>query len=336
MKRFLIYLILSVLVMSIIEVAPAQAGLSGKKDLSQNSEVQYVQKSEKEIKNILLKQVELSNKQDWETMQSYYAPDYRNSDAFDKNTTFAIIRENYTIYDDLKISLKINSIDVKGKFAVADVNEFATKDNLKRDDIEYKGKLNAKARTVYYFENINGKWLITSEYSVYENNIITFGETDYSGVVLEIPMSVPAGEQYTATLKIDNLPNTAVVMGSITKSDAIYPIPVEDDSDDSYRIFEDTKLERILYANKDNINEYVSGTLGITRSKPLPNGDFKLYLSGLALVMGKVNVIPQNNRYTPYQTNETETSEKFLKTNIEPDDILPDDNYVKERESVDD
>lgn len=336
MKKNLSCLILSVLSIVLITLQPAEAGFLHKTAVPKSNDAQYIQKSEKEIKDILNKQVELSNKKDWETMQKYYAPDYRNSDSFDKSTTFAIIKENYEIYEDLKVSLKINNIDVKGGFAVADVLEQASKDNLQRDDIEYKGKLNAEARTLYYFENINGKWLITAEYSIYESNIITFGEAEFAGVKLEVPMFVPAGKQYNAVLKINNLPNTAVIMGSITKSDAVYPIVEEDDSIDSYRIFEDTVLERILVANNDNINEYVSGTLGITRSKPLPNGDFKLYLSGLALVMNKVNVIPQNNKYTPYKNTENKTGNINLKSGIEPEDILPNDNFVKESESADD
>lgn len=296
-------------------------------------------KAEKEIRNVLNKQVELSDKRDLAGLRAFYSTDYRNSDAFDRDTTFALVKENFEIYPDLKISLKINNIDVQGKYAVANVTEYASKDDLKRDDIDYKGKLRAEAKTLYYLENINGKWLITSEHSLYEKNMITFGEAEYAGIELEIPMSVPAGKEYDAVLKINNLPQTAVVMGSITKSDAVYPIPEEDDTNDPYRIFEDTALERILIANRDNINEYVSGTIGITRSKPLPNGDYKLYLSGLAFVMGKVNVIPENTKYTPAKIVD-EISEQQVENSenasVDPEDILPNDDYIKESESVDD
>ena len=152
-------------------------------------------------------------------------------------------------------------------------------------------------------------------------------------------MVVPAGEQYSAELKINNLPGTAVVMGSITNSLATYPIPEEDDSNDPYRIFEDTSLERIFFANRDNINEYVAGTFGITRSKPVPNGDIKLYMSGLAFIMTKVNVIPENTKYIP-EKNIVEVVQRQLEDieqcSIEPDDILPNDEFVKESAGVDD
>ena len=300
---------------------------------------QYTQRAEKDIRNLLLKQVELSNKNNIKELENFYAEDYRNSDAFDKHTTFALIKDNYKIYPDLKVSAKINSVEVNGKYAVADVYEFASKNNIKRDDIEYKGKLKAEGRTLYYLENRNGKWLITSEQSIYEKNSVIFGEAEYADVKLITPMIVPAGEQYSAELKINNLPGTAVVMGSITNSLATYPIPEEDDSNDPYRIFEDTSLERIFFANKDNINEYVAGTLGITRSKPVPNGDVKLYMSGLAFVMTKISVIPENKNYIPEQ-NIVEVVNKQLEDviqdSIEPDDILPNDNFVKESAGAND
>ncbi|MBO7672241.1 hypothetical protein J6S88_02405 [bacterium] len=332
-KKFLFY-ILSVFILAAISLPEAQAAKN-----STESYKQYKARAEKEIRNILIKQVELSDKKDLEKLQSYYSDDYRNSDAFDKNTTFALVRDNFEIYPDLKISLKINNVDVNGKYAVADVLEYAKKNGLERDDIDYKGKLRAEARTLYFLENINGKWLITAEQSIYENNSVTFGEAEYADVKLITPIIVPAGSQYNAELKINNLPQSALVMGSISKSDAVYPIPQEEDDPDSYRVFEETSLERLFTANKDNIDEYISGTLGITRSKPLPNGDFKLYMSGVAFVMAKVNVIPENTKYIPEKNIVTVVNKQIKKeekSQIEPDDILPNDDFVKESEKIDD
>ena len=333
MKKIL-YLILSVFILSALALPEAQAGKN-----STESYKQYQARAEKDIKNLLIKQVELSEKKDFETLQSFYSDDYRNSDAFDKNTTFTLVRENYETYPGLKISIKVNSVDINGKYAVADVLEYAKKNGLERDDIEYKGKLRAEARTLYYLENINGKWLITAEKSIYEHNLVTFGETEYADIQLIAPLIVPAGNEYNTELKISNLPNSALVMGSISKSEAVYPIPQEEEDIDSYRVFEDTALERIFTANKDNIDEYISATLGITRSKPLPNGDFKLYMSGIAFVMTKVNIIPENTKYIPEKefitrvNKQVKTEENFQ---IEPDDILPNDNFIKESEKIDD
>lgn len=332
--RKIFYFILSVLIISALTLPEAQAGKN-----STESYKQYKARAEKDIRNILIKQVELSDKKDFEKLQTFYSEDYRNSDAFDKNTTFALVRDNFEIYPDLKISVKINNVDINGKYAVADVLEYAQKNGLERDDIESKGKLRAEARTLYYLENINGKWLITAEQSIYENNIVTFGEAEHADLKLIAPMIVPAGSQYNAEMKINNLPKSALVMGSISKSEAVYPVPQEEDNPDDYRVFEETSLERIFTANKDNIDEYISGTLGITRSKPLPNGDFKLYISGVAFIMTKVNVIPENTKYIPEKNIVTVVNKQIGKdenTQIEPDDILPNDDFVKESEKTDD
>ena len=335
MKKVIYFILLSALSLSVVFAVNTEAQARS----CTESYKQYTQRAEKDIKNLLMKQVELSNKNDIKALENFYAEDYRNSDAFDKTTTFALIKDNYKIYPDLKVSLKINNIEVNGKYAVADVYEYASKNNIKRDDIDYKGKLKAEGRTLYYLENRNGKWLITSEQSIYEKNSVTFGEADYADVKLITPMIVSAGEQYSAELKINNLPGTAVVMGSITTTPATYPIPEEDDTNDPYRVFEDTSLERIFFANRDNINEYVAGTLGITRSKPVPNGDIKLYMSGLAFLMTKVNVIPENTKYIP-EKNIVEVVQRQLEDieqdSIEPDDILPNDEFVKESAGVND
>ena len=329
MKKVIYFILLSALSLSVVFVSDIEAQARNCTETYK----QYTQRAEKDIRNLLMKQADLSNKNKIKELEDFYAEDYRNSDAFDKNTTFALIKDNYKMYPDLKVSLKVNNVEVNGKYAVADVYEFASKNNIQRDDIDYKGKLRAEGRTLYYLENRNGKWVITSEQSIYEKNSVTFGEADYADVKLVAPMIVPAGEQYSAELKINNLPGTAVVMGSITTTQATYPVPEGDDSNDPYRVFEDTSLERIFFANKDNIHEYVAGTLGITRSKPVPNGDIKLYMSGLAFLMTKVTVIPMNTKYIP-EKNIVEVVnrqlEDVIQDSIEPDDILPNDDFIKE------
>lgn len=277
-----------------LSVQAVHAGMVS--DWKENAEIRKeARATEKAIKNCFELQTLYSNSHDYEKLKDFYAETYRNSDAFDKNTTFKIIKENYELYPDLKMTTKINKLDVNGKYATVDVYEYAEAKNLKREEIELTGNLEAFAHTIYFLEKFNDKWLITAEHAIEENNSIIFGEAQYLDLKLTAPFVIPAGESYSSTLVMNNLPRQALVMGSITQSPAIFPLKEEDD--DSYRVFEDLGLERIFIANKKNINEYNIASIAITRGQPRPTGGVKLYMSGLAFLMTRVNVIPENTQY---------------------------------------
>lgn len=279
MKKFLLVLIIGLA----LSVQAASAGMF--------SSLKEVKTTEKEIKSLFAQQTKYSNAHDYERLKDFYADKYRNSDAFDKNMTFKIIKENYELYPDLKMATKINMLDVTGNFATVDVYEYAQAKNIQREDLELKGNLEAFAHTVYYLEKIDGKWLITAEQAIEENNSIIFGEAQYLDLKLTAPMIIGAGESYSSTLEINNLPRNALLMGSIMQSPAVFPLQQDDEV---FRVLEDLELERIFIANKKNINEYNIATIGITRGHPIPDGGVKLYMSGLAFMMTRVNVIPEN------------------------------------------
>lgn len=286
MKKVLFLLIIGLA----LSVQGAQANFVS--DWKENAAVRKELKStEKEIKSLFALQTKYSNAHDYEKLKDFYAEKYRNSDAFDKNMTFKIIKENYELYPDLKMATKINMLDVNGNFATVDVYEYASAKDIQRDDLELKGNLEAFAHTVYYLEKIDGKWLITAEQAIEENNSIIFGEAQYLDLKLTAPMIIGAGESYSSTLEVNNLPRQALLMGAITQSPAIFPLKEEEEA---FRVLEDLTLERIFIANKKNINEYNIASIGITRGQPIPNGGVKLYMSGLAFMMTRVNVIPEN------------------------------------------
>ncbi len=289
-KKFLLILIIGLA----LSIQTAHAGMVSewKENTAAKKELKL---TEKAIKNSFAQQTLYSNNHEYEKLKDFYSENYRNSDAFDKNTTFQIIKENYELYPDLKMTTKINNININGKYATIDVYEYAQASNLKREDVELTGDLEAFAHTIYYMENFNGKWLITAEQALEENNSIIFGEAKYLDFKLSAPLIIPAGESYTSKVEINNLPRQALLMGSITQSPAIFPLKEEDD--DAFRVLEDVELERIFIANKKNINEYNIASIAITRGQPRPNGGVKLYMSGLAFLMTRVNVIPENTHY---------------------------------------
>lgn len=302
MKKLLLILALGIIFNGMFADCANAGVISAWKE---NSAIRKELKSaEKEIKNCFELQTRYSNAHDYEKLKEFYADKYRNADSFDKNTTFSIIKENYELYPNLKMAMKINSIDINGNFATVNVYEYAEAHGIQREDLELKGDLEAFAHTIYYFEKIDGKWLITAEQALEESNSILFGEAKYFDIKLTAPMIIPAGESYSSTLAVNNLPSQALLMGSITQSLATFPL--KEDEQEAFRVLEDLELERILTANKDNVNEYNIATIGITRSQPMPSGGVKLYMSGLGFLMTRVNVIPKNTVYTPVVEDEKE------------------------------
>ncbi len=303
MKKFLSLIAIGFIVAG-VSAPSAQAGFIA--DWKASSAIKKeLKNTEKEIKSCFELQTKYSNAHEYEKLKDFYAEKYRNSDAFDKNTTFAIIKENYNLYPDLKMATSVNMLNVNGNYASVDVYEYAEAHDIKREELQHSGNLEAFAHTIYYLEKIGGKWLIIAEQAIEESNAIVFGEAQYLNINLSAPMIVPAGESYTSTLEINNLPRKALLLGSISQSDATFPL-VEEDDTDSLRVLEDTKLERVFTANKNNVNEYNIASIGITRGQPIPNGSVKLYLSGLAFMMTRVNVIPENALYTRTTDNEVE------------------------------
>lgn len=54
-------------------------------------------------------------------------------------------------------------------------------------------------------------------------------------------------------------------------------------------------LKEFLLQTKKNINEYATASIGIAKSEPYDENHSKVYMSGIAFLMSRVNVIPQNN-----------------------------------------
>ena len=272
----------------------AHAGIISewKANKSAEKELKLTQKA---IENLFALQTLYTNTQKHDKLKQFYSEKYRNSDAFDKNTTFSIIKENYELYPNLVVTLDINNINISENYATVDVFEYAEAKDIKRDDVDLTGKLEAFAHTIYYLEKTDDNWLIIAEHALEENNSVVFGEAQYLDLKLTAPMIIGAGDEYTSKLEINNLPRKALVMGSITQTPATFPL--DDEEQENFRVIEDLSLERIFVANNQNTNEYNIASIGITRGQPIPNGNVKLYLSGLAFVMTRVNVIPENTLY---------------------------------------
>ena len=118
-----------------------------------------------------------------------------------------------------------------------------------------------------------------------------YGDAKFMNIEIQAPTQVLSGETYTATVKVDADEDTFVV-GSIDHDMVTYP-PSTPKS--ALRVLPKTQvLERYLKANTSNANEYTVASLAISRAKNSGRSGMKIYMSGLACVMRRINVIPNN------------------------------------------
>ena len=83
-----------------------------------------------------------------------------------------------------------------------------------------------------------------------------------------------------------------MVIASINKENIVYP---QTKSDDAFRKMpDDNILERVFLSNKNNVNEYAVASVGITRAENYSDNQIRVYMGGLAFIMTRINVVPEN------------------------------------------
>ena len=290
MKKILsILLIASIFAMS----APAtQAAIIS--DRSYRASVRKEQKNDiKQIKALFKKHVLLANKHDIDGLNFLYSDNYVNNDGFDKKTYFKSIEATWESCKDLTYTTEILSIEINGDHANVYVNETASGTLVEKiEDFSIAGEIHSKAKGIYHLDSINGNWYISGETALSDESSLVYGDARYMNIEIQAPAQVNSGENYTASLKVEADSNI-LITASITSDPVVFPTKTPQND---LRLLPETQiLERIIKANTDNINEYVIASMAISRVKPVDIENYKIYMSGLACVMKRVNVVPKNN-----------------------------------------
>lgn len=284
-------LIISALLFGINADMPCQAGiLSQHKARVQQNKV--YKSTYNDIKNVIEKQSVYTNKYDSKGLATLYAKDFINSDGFTKDVYFKLIDETWETYPDITYTTDIKNIEFTDNYATVFVNETAvatSKDEV--GEYEVVGELNSTSKCVYFLEKQGQKWVISSEKVVEETSSLKFGDARYINIELSAPKQIGSNKEYTATLKVD-APPSSVVIASINKENIVYP---QTKTEDAFRKVPDNNmLERVFKSNSDNVNEYAVASVGITRAENVGNDKIRVYMGGLAFVMTRINVIPEN------------------------------------------
>ena len=291
MKKKLSVLLITALLFSIASTLPSQAGIftAQKARIEQNR----INKSTyNDIKKVIDQQSIYTNKYDLKGLATLYANDFVNSDGFNKDVYFKLIEETWKTYPDITYNTEIKNIEFSDNYATVFTNETAiatSKDNI--GDLIAIGELYSTSQCVYYLEKQGTKWVINSEKIIEETSTLKYGDARYINIELNAPKQIGANKDYTTTLKVD-APKDSVVIASINKENIIYP---QTKSDDAYRKMpDDNILERVFLSNKDNVNEYAVASIGITRAENYSDKEIRVYMGGLAFIMTRINVIPEN------------------------------------------
>lgn len=291
MKKKLSVLLITALLFSITSTLPGQANIltTQKARIEQN---RINRATYNDIKKVIDQQSVYTNKYDLKGLATLYANNFVNSDGFNKDVYFKLIEETWKTYPDITYKTEIKNIEFSDNYATVFTNEVAIATSQEEiGDLTAIGELYSTSQCVYYLEKQGAKWLINSEKIIEETSTLKYGEARYINIELNAPKQIGANKDYTTTLKVD-APKDSVVIASINKENIVYP---QTKSDDAFRKMpDDNILERVFLSNKDNVNEYAVASIGITRAENYTDNQIRVYMGGLAFIMTRINVIPEN------------------------------------------
>lgn len=291
MKKKLSVLLITALLFSIASTLPGQANIltTQKARIEQN---RINRATYNDIKKVIDQQSVYTNKYDLKGLATLYAKDFVNSDGFNKDVYFKLIDETWKTYPDITYKTEIKNIEFSDNYATVFTYETAVATSQEEiGDLTAIGELYSTSQCVYYLEKQGAKWLINSEKIIEETSTLKYGDARYINIELNAPKQIGANKDYTTTLKVD-APKDSIVIASINKENIVYP---QTKSDDAFRKMpDDNILERVFLSNKDNVNEYAVASIGITRAENYTDNQIRVYMGGLAFIMTRINVIPEN------------------------------------------
>ena len=309
MKKFILTLLMTFIIAPVCFASDNYIAYADSK--SAKNAKQQTQIMEKEVRNLFKRLASYTNNFDEENLKKAYSDNYLNSDGFDKTMYFDLVNKTWKLYPDIKYTMNIDRINIVGNTAIVTVNENATATTTEKvDETEIKGYLKSYSDSVYYLEKVGDNWIITSDSIISEKTTLTYGEANEITMDLIVPQLVPAGKEYTASLKITVPDKKMLTIASIGQERITYP---HINAQEVFRkLPKNGILERIFKANNDNYNEYTVGSAGITRAKVTSNKEIKLVVTGLGYVITRTNIIPTKDFSKVKENGKKETTAKLV------------------------
>ena len=250
------------------------------KDIENITEVQKI--------NGLLDELEKNwNLHNADKLTQYYDDGFVNGDGLDIDSIKKLTKELWEAYPDIKTKSKERTVRVYDEYAtVESIDIFEGTSSMMRPEVASYGALKAVSIGELFLKKIGQAWKITTDKTILEKVSIGYALgnelVDQHKIRLITPEQVAAGQEYTARLELD-LPSDVKPVAAISKEILTYPQLA---AEDKFRLINESKLERLIMANKTSKNELVTATIGLT------GGALKPKLLGLIFLSKRVNIVP--------------------------------------------
>ena len=289
MKKICILLVIALFTSIGVQI-PSDAGIIAKQKAK--IEQKRIYKSTlQDIKNVILAQDKLANEHNFGGLHKLYSDNFVNSDGFNKEVYFKLIKETWEVYPDISYTTEIKNIEFNDNYATVFVKEIAVASPTEEiGKFTAVGELYSVSKCVYHLEKHGNDWQISSEKVIEETSALRFGDARYVNFELNTPKQIGSDKFYTAQLKVD-LPPQTIAVASISNEKIVYP---QTKSEDAFRRLTGNNLERVFKSNSDCVNEYAVASIGLTHTENYDEEHIKVYMTGLGFIMTRINVVPQN------------------------------------------
>lgn len=244
----------------------------------------YDNPEEKAVRNLIKSQVRFANRTNLKKLLSTYDKDYVNSDGFNLEIYSKLIQDIWDTYKDIEYDIVIKNVTINNNKAEVEVIEKSHADIAAAKLIP--GKLNSEANSIYYLHKTDKGWKVISDKVIDETTSMLYGDAMNLDIKLSVPEIIPADTEYSAVLEFVPPENT-IAIASLASDKVEYP---QKQTKEVFRALpEDNILERLFTSNKENLNEYIVASIGLTKTS-VDDLSVKLSLSGFGYLVKRVNV----------------------------------------------
>lgn len=315
MKKFFILTLVTIIIglshnISVFAQCPANTN-----QVSQNVDL-------KNLNTFLDKFLAYSNSHNVDKLKNLYAQNYVSYDSLTKNQLMELTKDSWKNYPDLKYSSDIRNIRINENFAAIESYDKNIGSTAKKSDItDDTGIIESCSHNITYLQRFGKEWKIISDRVNFEKTIIKYGTAKNLNADLSAPEQVFSGEDYTVRLSVE-VPDGKIAIAAIAREPIVYP---QTQTEQIFRQVPPSTgiLERVMKANKTNNNELASASVGYTEmiQNIYANPDVKL--TGIALLLVRVNVIPKSS-YVPEDKAKSQVNSDF------PENCLPEQQDNKD------
>lgn len=239
---------------------------------------------------------ELQNKHNINALKKLYSDDFANTDGYNKTQLFALMTRTYSGYPDLKTDYIVKNIVTTKYFATAQVTQKVTATTKDVSKItKDKGTYNATLETIVYLKKYGKDWKIYSEEVLSEVSTLAYGMAKDVAAQINAPQKVLGGKDYSASVVVEtpegysaiaSVNNTQIVEGYNMNGETFRQVPADGGA-----------VERVFKANELNNNEAVVVSVGFTKLTQDMFKKAKMDISGLMILMQRVDIIPENSNH---------------------------------------